>query len=103
MKTTHLTKAAILKTLRQHDEELKQFSVRRIGLFGSFARNAQRNGSDVDFIVEFEEPTYANFYGLSVYLEKLLRRKVEILTPDAVDSIRVEEVAQSIKDSIVYV
>ena len=102
-KKTALTRAAILRTLRAHEEQLNHFSVRRIGLFGSFARNAHRNGSDVDLVVEFDEPTYANFYGLSVYLERLLRRKVEILTPDAIDSIRVEEVAQSIKDSVVYV
>ncbi|HVC21556.1 MAG TPA: nucleotidyltransferase domain-containing protein [Vicinamibacterales bacterium] len=103
MKKTPVTKAAILKTLRAHDENLKKFSVRRIGLFGSFARNAQRNNSDVDLVVEFDEPTYVNFYGLSVYLEKLLRRRVQILTPDAIDSIRVEEVAQGIKESVVYV
>jgi predicted nucleotidyltransferase len=103
MTTKNLTKAGILKALRQHEAQLRDFSVRRIGLFGSFVRHAQRNGSDIDFLVEFNEPTYTNFYGLTVFLEKLLRRKVEILTPDAVDSIRVEEVAQSIKDSVVYV
>jgi hypothetical protein len=36
-------------------------------------------------------------------LEKLLKRKVGVLTPDAVDSIRVDEVARSIRESVVYV
>lgn len=102
-RTKGLTKTAILRALREHDEKLKQFSVRRIGLFGSYARSRQTNGSDIDFLVEFDEPTYGNFYGLSVYLEGLLGKKVEILTPDAVDSIRVKEVAQSIRESVVYV
>jgi hypothetical protein len=53
--------------------------------------------------VEFEKPTYDNFFNLIVYLEKLFGRKVEVLTPDGVDSIRVPEVAQSIRDSVVYV
>lgn len=102
-KTPGLTRAGILRTLRKHDEELKRFSVRRIGLFGSYARNRQRRHSDIDLLVEFEKPTYDNFYGLSVFLERLFRKKVEILTPDGVDSIRVEEVARSIRESVEYV
>lgn len=98
-----LTKAHILKTLKKNEESLKQYSVKRIGLFGSFARGDQTAKSDIDFIVEFDRPTYDNFYGLCVFLEKLFKRKVEVLTPNAVDSIRVEEVARSIRESVVYV
>ena len=36
MATTALTKAGILRALRAHHDDLKQFSVRRIGLFGSY-------------------------------------------------------------------
>ncbi len=102
-KTTRLRKAGILQALREHDADLKRFSVRRIGLFGSFARDRQHRGSDIDFVVEFERPTYDNFYGLSMFLEELFGRKVEILTPDGVNSIRVEEVARSIRESVEYV
>ena len=103
MTTASLTKADILQALREHDEDLKRFSVRRIGLFGSFAHDRQRPDSDLDFVVEFEMPTYDNFYELSIFLENLFGRKVEILTPDGVDSIRVEEVARSIRESVEYV
>ncbi len=103
METARPTKGAILRALRAHDEDLKRFSVRRIGLFGSYARGQQHRGSDIDFIVEFDKPTYDNFYGLSIFLENLFERKVEILTPDGVDSIRVEEVARSIRESVEYV
>lgn len=98
-----LTKAQILRTLKKHDEVLKQYSVKRIGLFGSYARGDQTAKSDIDFLVEFDRPTYDNFYGLSVYLEKLFGRKVEVLTPSALDSIRVEDVARSIRESVVFV
>ena len=98
-----LTRAKILKALRDHDEALRTYSVKRIGLFGSYARGKQKRESDIDFLVEFEKPTYDNFYNLIVCLEKLFGRKVEVLTPDGVDSIRVPEVAQSIRDSVVYV
>lgn len=97
-----LTRTSILKALREHDEALKKYSVKRIGLFGSYARGKKKRGSDIDFLVEFEKPTYDNFFNLVVYLEKLLGSKVEVLTPDGVDSIRVPEVAQSIRDSVVY-
>ncbi|MBY0497405.1 MAG: nucleotidyltransferase family protein [Cyanobacteria bacterium] len=105
MRTTKpkLMKAQILSALKKNDELLKQYSVRRIGLFGSYARGQQTPTSDIDFIVEFERPTYDNFYGLCVSLEKLFKRKVEVLTPDAVDSIRVDEVARSIRESVIYV
>jgi predicted nucleotidyltransferase len=103
MKTTCLTKASIVRALREQDEDLKRFSVRRIGLFGSFARGQQHSASDIDFVVEFEKPTYDNFYGLSIFLENLFDRKVQILTPDGVDSIRVKEVARGIRESIEYV
>ena len=102
-KTPSLTRARILKTLRDHDDTLRRYSVKRIGLFGSYARGKQKRGSDIDFLVEFEKPTYDNFYELIVYLEKLFRRKVQVLTPSALETMRVKEVAQSIRDSVVYV
>jgi predicted nucleotidyltransferase len=102
-KTPSLTRARILKTLRDHDEALKRYSVKRVGLFGSYARGNQKRGSDIDLLVEFEKPTYDNFYDLIVYLEKVFRRKVQVLTPAALETMRVKEVAQSIRDSVVYV
>lgn len=93
----------ILRTLKTHDADLKRYSVRRIGVFGSYARGQQTAKSDIDFLVEFAQPTYDNFCGLCVFLERLFDRKVEVLTPNAVDSIRVEEVARSIRESVVYV
>ena len=97
-----LTKADILRTLREQAAMLKKHSVARIGLFGSFVRDEQQQDSDLDFLVEFERPTYDNFVGLIGDLEKIFGRKVEVLTPDAVESIRVPEVAESIRRSVVY-
>jgi predicted nucleotidyltransferase len=75
-----LTRAKIMKALDEHDEMLRKYSVKRIGVFGSHARNRPRRGSDVDFLVEFEKPTYDNLYDLSVSLERLFRRKIELVT-----------------------
>ena len=40
---------------------------------------------------------------LADYLENLFNKTVEILTPDGIRSIRVKKIAQSIKESIIYV
>lgn len=103
MPTKRLTRKEILNVLRKHEDALRQYSVKRIGLFGSYATGRQKPSSDIDFLVEFDQPTYDNFVGLIRHLEKTFQRRVEVLTPDAVGSIRVEEVAQSIRDSVVYV
>ncbi len=97
-----LTRREILRSLRSRHEALKSFGVKRIGLFGSYAAGSPNKKSDVDILVEFQEPTWDNFIGLSEYLEKLFRTKVDILTRDGVESIRVKEVADSIRSSVIY-
>ena len=79
-KTPRLTRARILKALREHDDLLRTYSVKRIGLFGSYVRGQQTRGSDVDFLVDFETPTSDNFIDLSFSLERLFRRKVGLVT-----------------------
>ncbi|MFQ6674498.1 MAG: nucleotidyltransferase family protein [Fidelibacterota bacterium] len=97
-----LTRRDILRLLQCHQEILRQYKVRRIGLFGSFATGHQNSKSDIDFLVEFEQPTFDNFIGLVADLEKLFHRKVEVLTPDGVEGIRIKHVAENIKKSVVY-
>jgi predicted nucleotidyltransferase len=75
-----LTEELIFSILRQHIDILRKLSVRKIGLFGSFARGEQRRRSDIDFLVEFEKPTFDNFMDLVFSLEKLLGKKVDIVT-----------------------
>jgi predicted nucleotidyltransferase len=67
--------------IRSHANDIKaRFSVRRIGIFGSFARGEEKDSSDIDIIVEFERPTFRNFMDLSFYLEDLLGRQVDLVT-----------------------
>ena len=98
-----LTRQQILQTLKSHQNVLKTYKVKRIGLFGSHATGRQTNRSDLDFLVEFQEPTFENFFGLVDSLEEIFGRNVDVLTPDGVESIRVREIADNIKKSVVYV
>lgn len=70
----------IMKLLEEHREVLEKFKVRRIGLFGSFVKGEQKKHSDIDFLVEFYEPTFDNFMDLLFSLEDLFGRKVELIT-----------------------
>lgn len=75
-----LTYNEIMRILKDHSDILKKYRVRKIGLFGSYVRGEQKNRSDIDFIVEFEEPTFDNFMELLFSLEKLLGKKVDLVT-----------------------
>ena len=51
-------------------------------LFGSFSRNEQTNDSDVDIIVQLDKsrPVGMKFFGMWSDLEKLLGRKVDLVS-----------------------
>jgi len=76
-------KSTALKKLEAEAPAIRsRFGVTRIGIFGSFARGEETRTSDVDLLVDFAPgcATLKNFIGLCDYLEKLFRRKVDLLT-----------------------
>lgn len=74
----------VIEILRSREtEKRKRFCVKRIGVFGSFARGEQKDTSDVDILVEFEKPTFDNFMNLAFFLEDLFQRKVDLVTPNS--------------------
>lgn len=75
-----LTAENIFSLLKEHSDMLERLSVKRIGVFGSYVRGEQKLRSDVDFLVEFEKPTFNNFMDLAFSLEKYLGRKVDLIT-----------------------
>lgn len=103
MKISNIENNQILKQLREHWDILRKYGVKRVGLFGSFANGTQNKKSDIDLVVEFKKPSFDNYLLLSDYLEGLFKRKVDILTPWGVKSIRVKEVVEGIKRSLIYV
>ena len=99
-----LTKDHVVELLQEHRVYLaREFGVRKIGLFGSFAKGQPSDSSDIDLVVEFERPIGFRFIELAEYLERLFGRKVDILTPAGIQGIRRNTVAKRIAESIVYV
>jgi len=79
-KNKHFTAKGIIAALEKHNRILKKYSVKRIGLFGSYARGEQKPESDIDFLVDFEEPAFDNFMELAFFLEGLFKKRVELVT-----------------------
>ena len=76
-------KADVLRRLGERGAAIRSMGVRRLALFGSFARGENGAGSDVDLLVEFEPnaETFRNLARLSSELEGALGRRVELVTP----------------------
>ena len=80
------TLAEVLSVLRQHLPELAaHYGVRRLGVFGSYARGTQGRGSDLDLLVELDERplTLLDFIELQHHIEDLLGVKVDLVEREA--------------------
>lgn len=111
MKTKNLTKEEVIKRLRENRRVLLNYGVKRIGLFGSFVRGEQERKSDIDLVVEFDQSLFGKdfkglfdaYMGLSSFLKNLFGRKIDILTPISIKTIRIKKVAEEIERSLIYV
>lgn len=79
-----MSKDEILKKIQQNSEKVKQYQVKRIGLFGSYAKGQENPKSDMDFIVEFSKKSFDNYMDLKFFLESLFNVKVDLVISDAV-------------------
>lgn len=75
------TKSDIISKLKEIKPLLfKEYSVRSIGLFGSYADETNTDKSDIDILVEFEKPIGWKFFTLELYLEQTFGCKVDLVT-----------------------
>ncbi|MFH1227467.1 MAG: nucleotidyltransferase family protein [Planctomycetota bacterium] len=71
----------IKNALKRHEPEIRsRYGVKKIGIFGSYARNQQRPKSDLDVLIEFNKtPSLFEFMGLEEYLSGFLGVKVDLV------------------------
>lgn len=75
------TKSELVAKLREIKPLLtEKYSVKSIGLFGSYVDNTNTEESDIDLLVEFEKPIGWKFFTLEIYLESILGCKVDLVT-----------------------
>ena len=70
----------VIGTLKAEKQFLyTEFGVLSIGLFGSFVRGEQQADSDIDILVDLEEPNFDRLSGLLIYLEKKFGKRIELI------------------------
>ncbi|HOV14637.1 MAG TPA: nucleotidyltransferase family protein [Spirochaetota bacterium] len=72
----------ILQKLRENREVFERYGIKKIGLFGSYARNEATEDSDIDLIYENDSEksmSYIDFVELDEYLTKSFNKKVELV------------------------
>lgn len=95
-----MTKEDILGTLSKAKSELQeQFKVRKLALFGSYARGEQRADSDVDILVEVDPSIGLEFVTLAQKIETLLGVNVDLVSSRAVTS----QAMEFIEPELIYV
>ena len=95
-----ITKEEILNTLAKDKSELqRQFKVRSMALFGSYARGEQQADSDVDILVEVDPSIGLDFVTLAEKIEELLGVNVDLVSSRSVTS----KAMEFIKPELIYV
>jgi predicted nucleotidyltransferase len=89
--------------LSKHMEEIqKEYGVSKIGVFGSYARGEQCVNSDIDILVEYENPEKVGFafFDLSDRLKHMLKvKKVDLATRDSLRP----AMSKNILDEVIYI
>ena len=75
----------VLKNLKERQGEMSLlFSVRRIRLFGSYLHGTESEKTDIDLLVDLNEPTFDHYMDLKFYLEALFERPVDLVLSDTI-------------------
>ena len=83
-----MTRREIIENLRNLREEAsRNYKAEILGIFGSYAREESREGSDLDVLVRFSGgASLFDLSGLTEYLEEKLGVKVDVLSERAIRS-----------------
>jgi len=94
-----MNKDDVLGKLKQLKPILyKQFSVKKIGIFGSFADKTNTENSDIDILIELEKPIGWKYFSLELYLEKIFDRKIDLVTKKSLK----KQIKKNILDQVNY-
>lgn len=78
---------------------LKNYPIKQLALFGSVSRLEDNEDSDIDIMVEFNQPVGMEFIHLCYELEKILNRKVDLVSRKGIK----EKYFNEIKEDLIYV
>ncbi len=78
---------------------LARYHLKSIGIFGSFTREDFKDDSDIDILIDYDQPLGIEFIDLAEELEKILNLKVDLVSKNGVKPKYLEE----IQKDLVYV
>ena len=81
-------------------ELLEKYHVSRIGIFGSFSQGLQTDKSDLDLVVEFEQPIgIMAFVHLKDQITRKIGIRVDLVTPDGLHPL----IRNAVMREVIYV
>ncbi|MBK8806330.1 MAG: nucleotidyltransferase family protein [Bacteroidales bacterium] len=93
-----ITKAEILSKLTELKPILyKEYAVKEIGLFGSYADNSNTEESDIDILIELEKPIGWKFFTLELLLENIFNKKIDLVTKSALKEQIKDQILKQVK------
>ncbi len=91
---------SIKQILTQLKPELTdKYHVSSIGLFGSIVRDDFNSNSDIDIIVDFSKPIGIEFIDLAEFIERKLKKSVDLVSKNAVK----QKYFRTFESEIIYV
>jgi predicted nucleotidyltransferase len=86
-----------LLILERKDEIKEKFKAEVLGIFGSYARGEEKEESDIDVLVRFEEgATLLHLTGLGYYLEDLFEVPVDVVSERAIHPMMKDDVLKEL-------
>ncbi|MEK6937453.1 MAG: nucleotidyltransferase domain-containing protein [Nanoarchaeota archaeon] len=75
-----LTKEEIIRKIEQNKDKIRSFGVKKLALFGSYARNEATSKSDIDLLVEFGKGRglFKDYVHLLHFLEDLFHKEIDL-------------------------
>lgn len=65
----------------------KQYGIKRVFLFGSYAKNKATPESDIDLLIEKGKPiSLLDISGIKMKLEEILKVPIDLLTTDGIEN-----------------
>jgi uncharacterized protein len=105
---SNLSREEIIVILKKELPGLKKdFGVKSIMLYGSYAKGKQKRTSDIDILVDFKETPGLTFVSLADRLEDILGKKVDLATfahyRGSFNNPRHRHIAEDIEKSLIHV
>ena len=77
-----------------------EYGIKRVGVFGSFARGEATESSDIDLVFDFQKDFgLLALSGLKIALEEKLDKKIDIVEFSSLDP----SLAENIKDEVIMI